>query len=155
MPAIANHNQRLAQLSELIDRQIEAMRTLHACLQAERQALETRNAEELSQAAAGKSEQLAVIGTLEQQRVRLVPDAAAMELVCASEPELGGRWQQLLELTASCRDLNEANGTLIRWQRRRVEGTLGLLRGASGPAIYGPDGGNQTGARVRTPLASA
>jgi len=155
MPAMANQNQRLAQLSELIDRQIEAMGTLHACLQAERRALDTRNAEELSEAAAGKSERLTVIGTLEQQRVRLVPDAQAMASLCGSEPELAGRWRELLELTASCRDLNEANGTLIRWQRRRVEGTLGLLRGASGPAIYGPDGGNQTGARVRTPLASA
>jgi flagella synthesis protein FlgN len=155
MPVLASQTQRLAQLSELIDRQIEAMRTLHACLQAERRALETRNAEELSQAAAGKSERLTVIATLEQQRVGLVPDAQAMALACGSEPELGGRWQELLELTASCRDLNEANGTLIRWQRRRVEGTLRLLRGASGPAIYGPDGGNQTGARVRTPLASA
>lgn len=155
MPAMPNQQQDLDQLSGLIEQQLEAMHALHDSLQAERRALDTRNAEELTQAAAGKSERLTVIGRLEQQRVGLVPDAEAMASVCNGEPELAGHWQELLELTAKCRELNETNGTMIRWQRRRVEGTLGLLRGASGPAIYGPDGGNRTGARTRTPLASA
>ena len=63
---------------------------------------------------------------------------------------------ELRELAATCRQQNEANGLMIRGQRRRIEGALNILRGGqSGLDIYGRDGAATQLTRLsREPLAS-
>ena len=63
---------------------------------------------------------------------------------------------ELRELAAECRQQNDANGLMIRGQRRRIEGALNVLRGGQpGVEIYGRDGAaNQLTRFSRGPLAS-
>ena len=64
--------------------------------------------------------------------------------------------EQLRKLAAECRQQNEANGLMIRGQRRRIEGALNILRGGQpGVDIYGRDGAATQLTRLsREPLAS-
>ena len=141
-------------LSELLDQQISTLESLLTCLEAERQALGSRDVAALEQATARKTSQLSTADQLEKQRRALVPDEGTMRKL-AREPAIGPRWQQLMALTLRCRELNDANGMMIRWQHRRVAGTLHLLRGAPTVDTYGPDGDSSQATKSRTPLASA
>lgn len=134
-------------LARLLDEQIEAMQAVRDSLEAERLALAARDGEALLKAVSGKAASVASADSIEDRRQALLD-----QLGIAARPGSGGRgfsadggigqrWQQVLALTQQCRALNEANGQLIRGQRRRVEGTLRLLRGEpAAPAEYGPAG---------------
>jgi flagellar biosynthesis/type III secretory pathway chaperone len=62
---------------------------------------------------------------------------------------------ELKKLAAECRRQNDANGLLIRGQRRRVEGSLNVLRGGSAtPDTYGRDGETRPVRGPKAPLAS-
>ncbi len=141
-------------MAELLERQSAALEAVLEWLQQEREALLARDAAAVELAGREKEAALGTVADLEVQRRALAPDLDAMETL-ATQPDIGRRWERLLELTRQCREQNEANGRMIRRQQRRVAAALQLLRGASaGGQLYGPDGGAD-GGRPRPPLASA
>lgn len=109
-----------------------------------------------------------VLGALELERASLTArDAEGLSRACEAKTEalaeaarlaaagLAGETDELRELARRCRDLNEANGILIRGQRRQVDGALRILLGAgAGTELYGRDGSSRRLAPPRGPLAS-
>lgn len=112
-------------------------------LEAERSALESRDADGLLAASQRKADALGRV--------------AALGLADGAVRGPEGAGGELTVLLDRCRTLNESNGALIRGQRRRVEGTLRVLFGGAGdaaPDVYGRNGGTQFHAPSRGPLAS-
>ncbi len=137
-------------LQALLDQEVAALRAVLATLATERSALEERAPDALLAASNAKAEAVARAARLEQERRDLVAanpgkqDAAVQRLL-----------QELKKLAAECRQQNDANGLLIRGQRRRVEGSLNVLRGGGGAAdTYGRDGETRPLRGSKTPLAS-
>ena len=134
-------------LAQLLDAQIEAMQAVLTSLEAERQALAARDGEALLKAVNSKASSIASADTIEGQRQVMMdrlgtperPGRRGREF--SADAGISRRWQHVLALTQQCRALNDANGQLIRGQRRRVEGTLRVLRGEPvAPVEYGPAG---------------
>jgi len=134
----------------LLTQEIEALQRILATLSAERAALDERAPDALLAASTAKAEAVALAASLEQQRQAqsaadpAAPTAAASSLI-----------NELKTLAAECRQQNDANGLLIRGQRRRVEGSLNVLRGGrAAPDTYGRDGATRLIQASRAPLAS-
>lgn len=124
------------EIDAAIDRQIDAMNELRDCLEAEHRALQIRDAEVLVSASEQKDASLIKAAKLGKTLASLL-DAETDDISPASR---AGR-EQLDTLTRTCRDLNDANGSLIRRQKMRVETTLHILRGTQEqPAGYDPSG---------------
>jgi flagellar biosynthesis/type III secretory pathway chaperone len=127
-------------LSDGLDRQIATMETLRTCLEEEHQALQSRDPEQLLSVTERKTACLSDAGKIS----RLCQELEANE--AAQTPTTSGRAisrqrDQLDTLTRMCRDLNIANGSLIRRQKTRVEKTLQIMRGEPEHAdVYGPSG---------------
>ena len=144
-------------LARLLDEQIDAMQAVLTSLEAERQALSARDGEALLKAVNGKASSIASADTIEGQR-QVMMDRLGMserpgrgDRDFSADTGISQRWQQVLALTQRCRALNEANGQLIRGQRRRVEGTLRVLRGETAAAAeYGPAGERRAPGLVRS-----
>jgi len=135
-------------LEDLLDREIEAARTLADTLAAERTALTGESPGAVEQMAAEKTRIFAAIETLETQRRALCPpsDLAGIAATVAE------RWGALMELMARCRTANEVNGHIINVRRNQVQQLLDIVRG--GPAItYNPQG--KTFAKALRALARA
>ncbi|MBL8200101.1 MAG: flagellar protein FlgN [Chromatiales bacterium] len=137
-------------LTALLEQEVGALRAVLVTLADELTALQERAPEALLAASNAKAEAVARAARLEQQRRDHVkanpgrPDATASHLL-----------NDLKKLAAECRQRNDANGLLIRGQRRRVEGSLNVLRGASAtPDTYGRDGEPRPVRGPKTPLAS-
>jgi len=148
------------ELARLLDEQIEAMRGMLSSLEAERQALLARDGEALLRAVDGKAACVAGADTIEDRRQALLDQLGISAARTGRSREFSAdagiaqRWQQVLALTKQCRALNDANGHLIRGQRRRVEGKLRILRGEPAAAPeYGPAGEHRAGGFARA-LAS-
>jgi len=141
-------------LAALLEQQIPAMEAVRDCLKEERRALAERDSAALEQAAGRKAELIGAAGQLEKKRLQIAPDRESMDRLSVT-PGIRDRWHLLLQLTRECRQLNDANGMLIRAQQRRVETTLDIVRGTpSATAVYGPDGERHPAGRQKT-LASA
>lgn len=137
-------------VDSLLTREIAALQVVLTTLQAERVALEERAPEALLAASNAKAEAVARAADLERQHRALheanaeAPSAPATSLT-----------NELKRLAAECRQLNEANGLLIRGQRRRIEGSLNVLRGGrAAPDTYDRTGETNVRRGPRTPLAS-
>ena len=132
--------------NDALARELAAAADVHAALEAERRALESRDAAALLAAVERKSAAFGRAAGLERER----PAGAAA--AWRAEP----RFAELAELLRRCRRLNDENGALIRGQRRRVDAVLSLLTGSdTGRPTYGPDGAAGPARRSRGPLASA
>jgi len=143
------------QLLSLLDRQIKAMEDVFSCLQAEREALESRDVDELMAIAERKNSTLLAADQVDQQRRGLTGSSqiAGQE---SQDPEIRERNRKIRQLAESCREINDANGSMIRWQSRRVDNTLRLLRGGRGEAVvYGPKGMPGQKTNAQTLLTSA
>ncbi len=134
-------------LARLLDEQIDAMQAVLAALDAERRALSSRDADALLQAVGDKAASVASAGTIEErrremmERLGLADSPGRGRRDFSADAGIAHRWQQVVVLTQRCRAMNDANGQLIRGQRRRVDGTLRLLRGEPVGAVeYGPAG---------------
>ncbi len=137
-------------LEAVLDREIEAARSLSKTLDDERVALSgTCHAEVLAQAA-HKTELLAAIEQLEAERRQLCATAqitlpprkrgtAAVDIAETVSFNVGERWRSLLELIAACRVANEVNGYIINARRGHVSQLMNILRGGSS-ITYGPQG---------------
>ncbi len=146
------------ELAQLLDEQIDAMQGVLTSLEAERQALAARDGDALLKAVSSKAASLASADSIESRRQATLdrmgmsdrPGRSGRGL--STDGGISQRWQQVLALTAQCRALNDANGQMIRGQRRRVDGTLRVLRGepAVATAEYGPSGERRTGGSQRS-----
>ena len=135
------------ELAQVLDEQVDAMQAVLLALESERDALARRDGDALLDAVSRKATSLAGADDADQRRRALLerlglaerPGRAGRSF--SADGGIGQRWQQVLALTQQCRALNDANGQLIRGQRRRVEGTLRVLHGEpEAAAEYGPAG---------------
>ena len=137
-------------LQTLLTQEVEALRAVLATLDTERAALEARAPDALLAASNGKAEAVARAARLEQERREHVEAHPGTQTATVN-----GLLNELKRLAAECRQQNEANGLLIRGQRRRVEGSLNVLRGGhAAPDTYGRDGESRPTRGSKTPLAS-
>ncbi|MDQ1302774.1 MAG: flagellar biosynthesis protein FlgN [Pseudomonadota bacterium] len=124
----------IARLQEIVAEETAAMRGVLEILGRESAALLARDVGSLPGISNSKADAVARAASLGQQRQALLqrdPDQAGITAALA----------QLRQLAIECRQLNEANGLMIRSQRRRIEGALGILRGGQpGVNVYGRDG---------------
>jgi flagellar biosynthesis/type III secretory pathway chaperone len=139
-------------LESVLDREIEAARSLSKTLIDERTALTGTSHEAVLEQAAQKTELLGAIERLELERRQLCTAAAITLPPCTSAtipltvgnggevPEnLGERWRSLLELIATCRVANEVNGYIINARRGHVSQLMKILRGGAS-VTYSPQG---------------
>lgn len=138
-------------LVEELDSQIVAMENLRSCLEEENRALQSRDPELLLAVTERKT---ACLG--EADRIaRLHRSAEPADTSTRNSRNVARRREQLDTLTRTCRDLNNANGALIRRQRVRVETTLRILRGDPGRTdVYGATGQQSQDTPTRRILAS-
>lgn len=138
-------------LHDILAAEVAAVRGILEILGREGAALLGRDASGLLAISNSKAEAVGRAASLAKQRQALLqehPDLSGAHMTAALE--------QLRELALACRQQNEANGLMIRGQRRRIEGALNILRGGRpGVDIYGRDGAATQLARPsREPLAS-
>src|SRR5258708_17453266 len=135
-------------LEDLLDREIEAARTLAVTLAAERTALTGESPTAVEQMAAEKTQILGTIEKLEAERRTLCPSPHVATLAAT----VAERWRALMELMAGCRTANELNGHIIHVRQHQVRQLLDIVRG--GPSItYSPQG--KTFAKALRALARA
>jgi len=129
-----------AQLLALLDQQIAAMEAVLSCLTIERDALQSRDIDQLVNITEQKNAALSAANRIDQQR-RNLTGPAENDGQDGIDSETAQRRQKLGGIVEACRELNDANGLMIRWQSRRVDNTLRLLRGDFGEeAVYGSKG---------------
>ena len=122
-------------LEDLLDREIEAARSLTVVLAAERSALTGDSPRAVETVAAEKTGILQAIEKLETERRALCPTPTLPGLAAT----IAERWRALMELMAGCRVANEINGHIIHVRQHQVRQLLYIVRG--GPAVtYNPQG---------------
>jgi len=141
-------------LSDGLDRQIRAMEALRALLEEEYRALQSRDPEQLLAITRRKTTCIGEAAQINLKRREL----EVRETAQTSSDRTGAvsrQREQLDTLTRLCRELNHANGALIRRQKIRVEKTLQIMRGEPDqPRLYGPSGNTADGNSTRRILAS-
>jgi flagellar biosynthesis/type III secretory pathway chaperone len=145
-------------LEDLLDREIDAARSLASTLDAERAALTGTSPQAVEQKAAEKTQLLGAIEKLEDER-RALSVAAGQGLPGARVPfgtsiasSVAERWSTLMELIANCRTANEINGYIINLRQGQITQLLGIVRGTV-PLTYTPQG--KTFAKALRALAKA
>ncbi|MDH4022606.1 MAG: flagellar protein FlgN [Gammaproteobacteria bacterium] len=140
----------MTSFESLLTEELSALRAVLATLETERAALEERAPDALIAASNAKAEAVARAARLEQER----RDSLAASP--GTQPATVNRLlNDLKKLAAECRQRNEVNGQMIRGQRRRVEGSLNVLRGGNAaPDTYGRDGETRLVRGGKKPLAS-
>ena len=140
------HNAR-RRLEDVLDREIDAARSLAATLAAERTALTGDSPRAVEQKCAEKIQILETIEKLEAERRGLWATPGLGLAATVAE-----RWRALMELMAGCRTANEINGHIIHVRQHQVGQLIDVVRG--GPAItYDPQG--KTFAKALRALARA
>jgi flagellar biosynthesis/type III secretory pathway chaperone len=134
-------------LEDVLDREIEAARSLAAALAAERTALTGDSPEAVEHKAAEKIQILGAIEKLEAERRGLW--AAPSSGLAAT---IADRWRALMELMAGCRTANEVNGHIIHVRQHQVAQLIDIVRGGSA-ITYDPQG--KTFAKALRALARA
>ena len=155
------HSDTQRRLETVLDREIEAARSLATTLEAERAALTGNSPEAVVEKAAHKTALLGIIEKLEAER-RGLCDAANISFpnvhgagtasIAGVSENVADRWRALLELVAGCRIANEVNGYIINARRGQLSQLFQVLRGGS-PITYGPQG--KTDVRSLRALARA
>jgi flagellar biosynthesis/type III secretory pathway chaperone len=134
-------------LEDVLDREIEAARSLAATLAAERIALTGDSPQAVEQRAAEKIRIFETIEKLEAER-RALWTTPSLGLAAT----IADRWRALIELMSGCRTANEINGHIIHVRQHQVARLIDIVRG--GPAItYDPRG--KTFAKALRALARA
>lgn len=149
-------------MGRLLECETEEIVRLGQLLQQEYSALKTNNLAGIESAAYAKQQPLARLETYEQQRnevlqrANLSSDEIGMQLYLQSaDAGIKRLWQQLLTLTAQCRQQNQINAALVELSRRHTQRVLTLLRGQTDhQTLYGPAGETAVDGRSQT-LVSA
>lgn len=138
--------------SQILDQEISALEAVMTVLDSEHSALEARDAEALTAASQLKLQCIETARRIGVERATLLPDASEISV----NPEISLRWENLAKLAHGCKQKNERNGMLIRWQHKYIEQTLALLRNEGMEStLYGPDGGSKRNGSRRGTLGSA
>jgi flagellar biosynthesis/type III secretory pathway chaperone len=140
-----------ARLQEMVAEELAAVRGVLEILVRESAALLARDVGLLPGISNSKADAVAHVAGLVEQRQGLLqanPDLG--------EAEVGSALAELRALALQCREQNEANGLLIRGQRRRIESALRILQGGvPGVDTYGRNGAaTQLRRSSRGPLAA-
>src|ERR1700682_5716887 len=134
-------------LEDVLDREIDAARSLAVTLAAERAALTGDSPQAVEEKSAEKIQILAAIEKLETERRDLWASPGLGLAATVAE-----RWRALMELMAGCRTANDVNGHIIHVRRHQVQQLNDIVRG--GPAMtYDPQG--KTFAKALRALARA
>lgn len=149
-------------LEVVLDRELDAARSLATTLDAERVALTGKSPEAVMEKAAEKLHLFGVIEALEAERSKLCADAqiSLPKLPRKGQPlavsgvsdSVADRWHTLLELIAGCRKANDINGYIINTRRGQLNQLFQVLRGGT-PITYSPQG--KTFAKSLRALAQA
>jgi len=138
--------------SNILDQEISALEAVMHVLDSEHDALEARDAEALTAASQLKLKCIETAQRIGAERAALLPDANEISI----NPDISLRWEKLAKLAHGCKEKNERNGMLIRWQHKYIEQTLAVLRNdGADSTLYGPDGGSQRNGGRRGALGSA
>ena len=130
-----NHDTHL--LEDILDREIALARRLAVVLDAERDALAGKSADDVMVRLGEKKTVLAALEAAETERSAL---CGAAEPADDSPPAVLRRWRVLLARTA-----NEVNGRIIRVRQGQTRQLLDIVRGGS-LKTYGPKGQTLTSA---------
>lgn len=142
------NNNAHRRLEAVLDREIEAARSLASALDAERIALTGNSPDAVLEQASAKTKVFRIIDALESERRELC-DAHHISLphlqrgrspiINGVSEHIAERWRSLLELMAGCRIANEVNGYIINARRNQLDQLFQALRGGT-PVTYGPAG---------------
>lgn len=146
-------------LPALLDAETRELQAFLRLLETEHEALMQRGVDPLVSIAEEKNRACARLQGLEMRRTQWLasqglggaPDEVAAWLAGSPYPGLEAEgWQAFVELARKARDLNHANGALIRARMQYGQQALALLLSASNQAtFYGPDGQSFSGAGKR------
>ncbi len=138
--------------SQILDQEINALEAVLNALESEHVALEARDAEALTAAGRLKLKCIESARQVGAERAELLP----ADNDFSTNPTISLRWEKLSRLAHSCKEKNDHNGTLIRWQHKYIEQTLAVLRNdGAEQKLYGPDGGSERKGVRRGSLGSA
>jgi flagellar biosynthesis/type III secretory pathway chaperone len=153
------NNDARRRLEDVLDREILIARLLATTLAAERAALTGDMPEAVIEKAAQKVQLLETFETLETERRELCA-AANLSLQDTTPAKSVGlaatiaeRWRSLLELMAGCKTANEVNGYIINVRQGQIRQLMDIVRGATAPLTYGPQG--KTASQAHRALARA
>lgn len=150
-------------IASLLDREYRAVQAFVSLLRQEQDLLKEGSTELLAALAEEKLRTATELTDFSASRdSKLIhsgfqPGRPGMESWVASPSGAGYReqWQQLLELAAEARALNETNGKLINLRLQNNQQALSILMAAADQAVtYGPDGQQRAGQGGRS-LGSA
>lgn len=144
----------LTALPRLVAEELAQLRVFVTALQREQQSLVDGHLDNLLPLAEEKSRIAASLGSLAEQRNKalaaagLAADKTGMMDWLTSQPKSAAsraEWDNLLELAAEARRLNELNGKLIATRMQHNQQALAVLHAAVNRAMmYGPDGQQHT-----------
>lgn len=141
-------------VAEQIAQDTTACQALLQLMQAEREALQKRDADTLGNIIEQKAhfleqlERSAVIRTQWAQQVQAADADSAWHQILHSlrQPELQQQWDALKALMVDCRQQNETNGKLLARSQHTFGRLLNIMRGQSeAPALYTAKGGRTGG----------
>ena len=138
------------ELARLLQQETSAIQKLSVSLQAEHDAIISRNADALELAVGEKQQPVNLLTKLEQERGALLESAGYRASPdgmqdfmqwCDSQERLSAAWQQLLSLASECREQNRRNHQQAEISNRYIHHALCVLRGEDPERnTYGPDG---------------
>lgn len=141
-----------ADVTQLLDQEISALEAVMDVLDSEHDALESRNAEALTAASELKLKCIETARRIGAERAALLTDTNEI----SGNPQISIRWDRLTRLAHGCKEKNERNGMLIRWQHKYVEQTLAVLRQSEpGDTLYEASGENSRRSARHSDLGSA
>ncbi|CAI2789299.1 flagella synthesis chaperone protein FlgN [Serratia grimesii] len=127
-------------LAQLINKLLETLNALDTVLTEEHDLLCSGQLPgvALQRATDEKSQLLATVNYLEQQRLRL-ESAQGQQAPYSSHPHLAEAWQRVQTLSQQLRDKNQHNGMLLNQQIDHNTQALAILS-KQNKSLYGPDG---------------
>ncbi len=143
-----------AAIAQQITTDINACQALLQLMEAERAALQERDAERLGAVIEEKTQYLS---HLEQSAIKRSQWASRAQAADADsgwhqllhdlrEPELNQQWEELKELMIACRSENETNGKILARSQNTVSRLLNIMRGQTdAPALYSAKGSKTGG----------
>ena len=153
------------EIQHLLQAEYDAMGRLRHILDRETTLLTSgKNMEELSQLVSQKDQLIEELKTLTSERERLFSppgtDSASADLESFLKESENSHtllplWQQLLSLTATCHEVNQMNGAIIKLNGQHIRQAIRLLRSESPVDLNYDAKGGTTSARQSRLLGQA
>jgi flagella synthesis protein FlgN len=141
-------------IAEHLTQDIAACQALISLMQAEREALQGRDADSLGAIIEQKASHLQRLEHSAAERTLWAQHAQASDPESAwrqmledlRQPELSQQWGELKALMVQCREQNETNGKLLARSQHTFGRLLNIMRGQSeAPSLYTAKGGRSGG----------